>query len=105
MGTSLSFKTKKSPTIRPIKTTSQPPDAQLINWTQTKMYHKIFMFLFFAGKKPVVKSVDMTLVNNSDKVKLVCRIKDFSRETEIYWKKDGQPVIEIQGKIKIRSRR
>ena len=51
MGTSLSFKTKKSPTIRPIKTTSQPPDAQLINWTQTKMYHKIFMFSFLCRQE------------------------------------------------------
>ena len=66
---------------------------------------KYLCSLYFEGKKPMVKSVDMTLINNSNKVKLVCRIKDFSRETEIYWKKDGQPLIEIQGKIKIRSKR
>ena len=66
---------------------------------------KYLRFSFVAGKKPVVKSVDMTLINDSDKIKLVCRVRDFDQVTKISWKKDGQPLGELPGKIRIRSKR
>ena len=72
------------------------------NISLDKKYFNVFLF---AGKKPIVKSVDMTLVKNSDKVKMVCRIKDYSRDTEILWRKDGQHIINTEGKIKIREKR
>ena len=53
----------------------------------------------------MVKSMEMMLVNNSNKIKLVCRIKDFSQETEIFWRKDGKVLTESQDRIKIRTKR
>ena len=55
--------------------------------------------------EPAVKSVQMMLVNNSDKVKLVCRVKTRDHQTVISWRKDGEPVEETPGKIKIKQRR
>ena len=64
------------------------------------------MFFFFAGKTPVVRSVDMTLMKSAEKVKLVCRIKSSaSGGTQIFWRKDGQRISEARGKYKIRSKR
>ena len=56
--------------------------------------------------QPKVKSVEMMLVNNSNKLKLVCRVKSKDHQTtQISWLKDGLPVEEVKGKIKMRKRR
>ena len=56
--------------------------------------------------QPKVKSVEMMLVNNSNKLKLVCRVKSKDHlATQISWLKDGVPVEEVEGKIKMRKRR
>ena len=48
----------------------------------------------------------MTLMQSSGKVKLVCRIKNtVTKDTEIFWSKDGQAIAEVQGKYKIRAKR
>ena len=53
-----------------------------------------------------MKSVEMMLVNNSNKLKLVCRVKSKDHQaTQISWLKDGVPVEEVEGKIKMRKRR
>ena len=53
-----------------------------------------------------VKSVEMMLVNNSNKLKLVCRVKSKDHQsTQISWLKDGVPVEEVEGKIKMKKRR
>ena len=60
----------------------------------------------FSGQTPVVRSVDMTLMQSVGKVKLVCRIKNtVTKGTEILWRKDGQAIAELQGKYKIRAKR
>ena len=60
----------------------------------------------FSGQTPVVRSVDMTLMQSVGKVKLVCRIKNtVAKGTEILWRKDGQAIAELQGKYKIRAKR
>ena len=57
-------------------------------------------------QQPKVKSVEMMLVNNSNKLKLVCRVKSKDHQTtQISWLKDGLPVEEVKGKIKMRKRR
>ena len=54
----------------------------------------------------MVRSVDMTLMQSVGKVKLVCRIKNtVTKDTEIFWRKDGQAISELQGKYKIRAKR
>ena len=53
----------------------------------------------------MVRSVDMTLMKSAEKVKLVCRIKNASGGTQIFWRKDGQRISEARGKYKIRSKR
>ena len=59
-----------------------------------------------AQPQPKVKSVEMMLVNNSNKLKLVCRVKSKDHQsTQISWLKDGVPVEEVEGKIKMRKRR
>ena len=61
---------------------------------------------FVSGSVPVVRSVDMMLVHNSDKVKLVCRVKaDRQLHTEIFWRRDGARLAETRGKIRIRQKR
>ena len=61
---------------------------------------------FVSGSVPVVRSVDMMLVHNSDKVKLVCRVKaDRQLDTEIFWRRDGARLAETRGKIRIRQKR
>ena len=48
----------------------------------------------------------MMLVHNSDKVKLVCRVKaDRQLDTEIFWRRDGARLAETRGKIRIRQKR
>ena len=37
----------------------------------------------------------MMLVNNSNKVKLVCRVKSRDTQTVISWRKDGEAVEEV----------
>ena len=64
------------------------------------------VLLLFSGQTPVVRSVDMTLMQSVGKVKLVCRIKNtVTKGTEILWRKDGQAIAELQGKYKIRAKR
>ena len=68
----------------------------------------IIIFSFSAPRsqpEPLVKSVQMMLVNNSNKVKLVCRVKSRDTQTVISWRKDGEAVEEKAGKIRIRERR
>ena len=56
--------------------------------------------------QPKVRSVEMMLVNNSNKLKLVCRVKSKDQQsTQISWLKDGLPVVEVEGKIKMKKRR
>lgn len=56
--------------------------------------------------QPKVKSVEMMLVNNSNKLKLVCRVKSQDHQsTQISWLKDGMPVEEVEGQIRIKKRR
>ena len=64
-----------------------------------------FYCYFFSGRKPKVKSLKMSLVKDGRKMKLVCKVKSKSQEVQILWRKDGQPVQPLQGKIKIRQRR
>ena len=53
-----------------------------------------------------VKSVEMMLINNSNKLKLVCRVKSKDHQTtQISWLKDGVAVEEVEGKIKMKKRR
>ena len=66
------------------------------------------MKLLSSGRQPQlkVKSVEMMLVNNSNKLKLVCRVKSKDHQTtQISWLKDGAPVEEVEGKIKMKKRR
>ena len=56
--------------------------------------------------QPKVKSVEMMLVNNFNKLKLVCRVKSQDHQsTQISWLKDGMPVEEVEGQIRIKRRR
>ena len=56
--------------------------------------------------QPKVRSVEMMLINNSNKLKLVCRVKSKDQQsTQISWLKDGLPVVEVEGKIKMKKRR
>jgi len=56
------------------------------------------------GNKPRVKSLEMNLMKNGKKLKLVCKTKNKNKDTQILWRKDGAP-IKTDQRIKIRQRR
>ena len=71
---------------------------------------KYLMKLLSSGRQSQpqlkVKSVEMMLINNSNKLKLVCRVKSKDHQTtQISWLKDGVAVEEVEGKIKMKKRR